>query len=138
VIPSPPNSGVVLWVDCRPQPVQSAAQHSFKAENSKINIVPEQVTGAVVRIVAGASAGLTLIRPRGGNSHVVACGGLGTVMPGKSTMAVSVQVQKQAGTSARTEIVRTMITFQGVALPGRPLPPSKSIRLPFEITVAIA
>jgi hypothetical protein len=138
VIPSPPNSGVVLWVDCHPQPVKAAAQHSFKAENSKINTVPEQITGAVVRIVGGASAGLTLIRPGGGSSHVVNWGGMGTVMPGKLTTPVSVPVQKQAGTIARAEAVRTMITFQAVALPGRPLPPSGSTRLPFEITVAIA
>lgn len=139
MISSPPNSGMVLWAGCQPQPVKAAALHSFKAENARINVVPERITSAAVRIVAGATAGLTLVRPGGGNSHVVGCGGMGTIRPGQSTAPVSVSVRKQAGTSAQAEYVQTTISFQAVAPARRPLPAGTgAVTMRFAITVAIA
>lgn len=139
MICSPPCSSVVLWVECKPQPVKTAATHRFKAENAPVNIVPVDITSAAVRIVAGAKAGLTLVRPGGRNSHIVSCGAMGTIKPGTSTVPVSVPVQKRPGTSARAEDVRTTISFQAVALPGHRLPPGPgTATLPFAVKVKIA
>ena len=139
MICSPPCSSVVLWVECKPQPVKTAATHKFKAENAPVNTVPEDITSAAVRIVADAKAGLTLVRPDGRNSHTVSFGPMGTIKPGTSTVPLSVPVQKRPGTSARAEDVRTTISFQAVALPGRPLPPGPgTTTLPFAIKVTIA
>jgi len=121
VIHSPPLSGLVIWVGYTP---------------SANSIVQQDITSSAVTVVAGSGAGLELCPPGGGTASVVAHGSLGPLSPGKRTTPVSTGMQKVARTTSRSEYVETRISFQAVALPGRPLPPGAGA-IPHQYAVSV-
>lgn len=122
MIQSPPNSGLVIWMSYQPKPLTASALHSFMVESGVTSTVQQDITSSVVTVVAGVGAGLTLSDPGGGTSYRIARGGLGSLSPGKRTVSTYTGMQKQAPPRSQTEDIETRISFQAVAVPGRPLP----------------
>lgn len=119
---SPPNSSMVIWASCKPQPVAVTAQHSFKVENAPAGIWTQDITSATVKMRAGRAAGLQFVRPDGSTSHLVAYHGIGQLKPGSLTRLWHTAVRKVTGRPAGKEQVETRVTFQAITLPGRSLP----------------
>jgi hypothetical protein len=136
MIQCPPKSGVVLWVDCRPQPVSGQSWHTFKVESARSNTVRNQLRSATVRV--GATAGLQL-GPGGGSGRSLTYKPIGPISPGQTIGPFSTSLQKQVGTSARTADVEVKVSFSAMPLPGRTLPPgSGATILGCTVTVTIA
>jgi hypothetical protein len=129
---------MVLWMDCKPQPVSATAQHSFKVENARhTSLWPQDVTSAAVMVSHGPRAGLQLVRPDGTISHLVSLPALGRVNQGCQTSLRFTEVRKAAGRPAGSEPVMTTISFMAVALPGKVVP-SGVTNLTSDITVRVA
>ena len=118
---SQPNSGIVLWALCQPQPVFTRSEHSFKVENSSNNSVREEVMSATVSVVP--AGGLELLQPvDGASGPSVSFGRIGDIGPGQITRPISTTVQKRPATYSQREDICTTIAFRAVVLPNHVVP----------------
>jgi hypothetical protein len=130
---------MVIWAECKPEPVAATAQHSFKVENARTSLWPQDVTSAAVKVSSGRRADLQLVKPDGSLGHLVAHPGTWRVNQGCQTSAQATAVRKVAGRPAGSEHVETTVSFMAVAPAGKVLPTGTGAKnMTFAIPVRIA